>query len=559
MFLPTDSFSFVFGDPNTFEYTPGYASSLTKSYVDFVYNQLVSGATHNLGALLAPASVKYIILATPNPNTLWNGAAALIAPLQPYLIGPIRYTSSGVQGDPINIEKVLDEQTDLKLVYNDTDFQVYENVMYLPKISVFASATYIVGSEDALSILPRMPNFSANADMLIFADQNPSLAKELPEVSSSILFFNTDISNYSNLLSSNVGSGNVYENAMNAFNSKKQLYLFAQDSPTFSRSITTPSGQWWIALKAPEALLLDPSMGFINLDQGQSFNITSENFKPAHDPPIYDFDLANYYFYTSAGGNFTIKIQGSGALWAYVAYNSTLSNIGEAPFVHVSLPDNGTFTINLPANTIIQPIVDAYNPAMGLSTPDNISEIFIEHNVGGNNSIINVDGIRINSAQTSDVDGWDIFGPVNMNPGTHDLAITNGVNGSLVAMYNTANLTDIFGEKTAIDYNYSTPSETDYNVNINTNASVFLSLSESYYPNWFAYSVGKQLVHFTGFSYSNAFYVNDTGSGDLYVNITYEPPLLNYFYVMQQVLFGTLGLIAIALLIIYRIKHRARA
>jgi hypothetical protein len=558
MFLPTDSFSSILGDPDVFECAPGYAFSLTQSYVDFVYNQLVSSGTYDLGSLLAPASVKYIILATPDPTTLWEGSSALGAPLQPFLSGPVRYVDGVVEGNPVDIEKILDEQSDLKLVYADKDFRVYENMMYLPKISVFSSATYIVGSEDALSIIPSMPGFNASTDMLIFANQNPSLAKELVDASSSILFFNTDVTDYTSLLSLPMNTPTVYEDTMNQIGLKNQLYIFAQNSSTFSRSVTMPTGDYSIAVSTPEPQTVTPNMGIINLDSAQQFIITRENFKPASNPPAYDFDLANYYFVTTTGGNFTVALDGSGAIWAYISNNSTLSNIG--PQSYVDLPNNGTFTISLPPNSSFQPLVNAYNTTIpGYDIPDNLSEITISHNISGNYSNVNVDSANVTNAQTPEINGWSIFGPVDIQSGTHNLTVTNGLSGSTIAIYNTANLSQIFEVNAAVDYKFSQTSETSYSLNINTDSPVFISLSESYFPNWLAYSEGKQLVHFTAFSYSNGFYINNTGSDNLHVDVVYEPPPLNYVYVKQQISFGAIGLIAIASLIVYRMKHRARA
>jgi hypothetical protein len=558
MFLPTDSFSAILGDPDVFECAPGYAFSLTQNYVDFVYNQLVTCGTNNLGSLLAPASVKYIILATPDSSTLWQGTPALGAPLQPYLSGPVRYVDGEVQGDPVDIEKILDEQIDLKLVYVAEDFRVYENMMYLPKISVFSGATYIVGSEDALSIIPSMPGFNASNDMLIFANQNPSLAKELVSASSSILFFNTDVTDYAGLLSLPMSTLSIYKDAMSQIGPKTQLYVYIQNSSTFSRSVTIPTGDYSIAVSNPEPQTVTPSMGIIDLDSAQQFVITKENFKPFNNTPNYDYDLCNYYFVTAKGCNITITLDGSGALWAYISNNSTLSSIGSQSYV--DLPNNGTFTISLPPNSSFQPLVNAYNTAItGCDIPDDLSEITISNNIGGNYSTVNVDSANVTNAQTPEINGWSIFEPVYIQSGTHNFTVTNGLSGSVIAIYNTANLSQIFEANASVDYNFSPLSETSYSLNINTYSPVFISLSESYFPNWLAYSEGKQLVHFTAFSYLNGFYINNTGSDDLHVDVEYEPPPLNYVYVAQQILFGVIGLIAIASLIVYRLKHRARA
>jgi len=557
MFLPTDSFSMILGNPDSVEYTPGIATSLTQSYVDYVYNQLVTDSTHNFGSLIAPASVKYIILATPDLSTLWRGSPALFAPLYPFSSGPVMYVGGGVQGNPVDIERILDGQSDLKLVYVETDFRVYENTVCLPKISIFSSATYVVGSTDAFSVLSQMPGFSSNTDMLIFANQNPSLTQELAEASSSIVFFNTDVTDYAGLRSLPMNTPTVYENTMNQIGLKNQLYLFTQNSSTFSRQVTMPAGEYHIAVSAPSPQMVTPSMNVINLDSEQEFVIDKANFKSDRGQ-TYDFDLANYYFVTAKGGNFTIKIEGSGWVAAYIAINSTLSNINFGGQVGKTLPSNGTFTISLPPNTSFQPLVFGYNPSIGHNVTDDISKIVIQSSVGGNYSNITVDGVAVASAQTSEENGFNTFGPIPIQSGTHNFTITNGISGSLIAIYNTPNLAEIFSGNGTINYNFNEQSETNYKVEVNTSEPLFISLSESYDSNWQAYSEGEQLMHFTGFSYSNVFYINKTVSRDLYVNIEYKPPMLNYLYIMQQFSFAAMGIIAITLLIADRIKHRVR-
>ncbi len=420
MFLPTDAFSTILGDPDVFEYTPGYVSYITQSYVDFVYNQLVNNATYNLGSLLAPASVKYIIVATPDPSTLWNGTAALSPPIDASdLSGPLRYTDGEVQGNPVYLEQVLDKQTDLKLVYVTNDFRVYENMMFLPKISVFSSATYVVGTEDIPSILPQMLNFNADTDLLIFASQNHNLTQELSSVSSSILFFNADLSDYAHLLASTT------ENAASAIGLKDQVYIFSENSSSFSDSITLPSGQWRIALEEP---------------------------------------VANYT----------------------------------------------------------------------------------------QNSDLNVDGENVSSAKTVETNGWRVFGPLNLTFGVHTISISNGIAGEYFAIYNTENLSQIFDINANINYNFSESSETSYRLDVNANIPVFISLSESFYPNWIASSEGKNLLHFAAFSYSNGFYLNNSDAQ--ITTISYEPPILNQIYVVQQVLFGGIMLSLFAILVV-RVKR----
>jgi hypothetical protein len=547
MFLPTDHFSIILGNPDVFEYTSGFATRYTSNYIDFVYNQLVKGNTHNLGSLLAPASVKYIILTTPDPNTLCRGTKAMRAPLHPTwdLSGRPRYTSEGVQGDPFELTKILDAQNDLKLIYLDKDFRVYENMAYLPKISAFSSALYVVGSEEALSALPKITSFNINTTLLIFAYQDPDFINELRNASFPILFFNSDIKNYTNI------SSLPMKMALNMMSSKKQLYIFTQDQPTFAHLITIPSGQWHIAVKMPEPIIVDPSMTIIDLDKAQTFIITRENFKPTHNPPIYDFDLANYYFYTSIGGKFTITVKGSGDLWAYIAYNVTKENIVQKQ-KGVDLPDSGTFTIKLPPKSSFAPVVKAYNPYMNQKIPNNITEIIIKHQADSEYPILSVDNITVPS-KSSSTDGWIIYEPIHLYSGTHNLTITNSFEGGLIAIYNVNDMAEIF-KYAKVNYEFHKISDTEYTVKLKASSDIFLSLSESYHTSWSAYMNGKKLTHFIAFSYSNGFYVNNSGMGELNIRVIYEPPLLNHIYVVQQILFATIGLFLVTSTILQRIK-----
>jgi len=544
MFLPTDYFSIILGCPDAFEYTSGFAYNYTAEYIDFAYSQLVSGRVSNLGTLLAPASVKYIIVATPDPSTLWKGTPAFPGPPHPIwdLSDPPRYIGGMVQGNPLEIMKILDGQRDLRLVYVDKDFRVYENLMCFPKVMAFSSAVYVVGSEEALPFISSMPGFNASRTMVIFADKNPSMDKELAKASSLILFFNKDLKDYK-LFSED------------ELIHKRQMYLFVQNSSLFSRLVKLPSGRWWIALKNPEPFHVNPSMRIIDLDQAQTFVITRENFKPARNPPVYNFDLANYYFYTSTGGNLTITVKGEGELRAYVAYNVTKENITQRQ-KGIDLPNSGTFTINLPPNSSIQPIIRAYDPEIpGYDMQDNISEIIIERQIGGKYSTVYLNGSRIN--QLSQTDGWSVYGPVNLENDIYNLTITNGIRNGIIAICNTADPTEMFENNVFIDYNFSKLSETSYPVSISSDGPVFLSLSESYHPNWLARTEERDLPHFIAFSYSNGFYLNQTSNPA--IKIEYEPPLLNKVFVVQQVLFAALTLSIPLLSTVSRVRQKRTA
>jgi hypothetical protein len=404
MFLPTDSFSSILGTPDVFECTPGYAFPETNDYVNFVYDQFVTDETHNLGSLLAFASVKYIILTNSTSDVLTFD-----------LTGQVRFTEGLVYGNSTMLQKLLEDQTDLRLIHDAGDFRVYENIMYMPKISVFSNATYIVGSDAALAAIQNLPDFNVDNNMLIFANQNPILAKELSDISSSVLFFNSDLTNYAHLLDSSLVT------TANEISDKGQVYLFSLNSSSFSLPITLPTGQWRLAIKFLES--------------------SKEN-------PI-------------------------------------------------------------------------------------------------------VDGMTLSKAHISEINNWSVFDPITFASGTHNIKILTGADGGYLALYNTENLSDIFSNN-SIKSTSSKNSETSYNLNVDADFPLFVSLSESYYPNWVAQSDSQNLIHFYAFSYSNGFYLNTTGSKT--INIEYNPPLLNQIYVSQQFLFVTIALFLITITIIKTIR-----
>jgi hypothetical protein len=263
----------------------------------------------------------------------------------------------------------------------------------------------------------------------------------------------------------------------------------------------------------PEPIVVDPSMSIIDLDKAQTFIITRENFKLAHNPPTYDFDLANYYFYTDVGGNFTIK---------------------------------------LPPKSSLQPIINAYNPYMNQKILNNITEIIIKRQADGEYPVLSIDNITVPSKNSS-TEGWIIYEPIHLYSGAHNLTITNSFQGSFIVIYNVNDMAEIF-KYTNVNYEFHKISDTEYTVKLKASGDIFLSLSESYHPSWSAYMNGKKLTHFVAFSYSNGFYVNNSSMGELSIIVTYDPPLLNHIYVVQQILLATLGLFLVASTTLQRIK-----
>jgi hypothetical protein len=439
MFLPTDFFSIILGIPDVFEATPGYATIHALNYVRYTYDELVNGKLHNLGSLIAPASVKYIILSTPNVSALWPGTSAQRAALAPQwdLQGEPRYREgvlepAMVQGDPRKLAEILSSQMDLKLVYIGNEFRVYENQKFIPKISVFLNAAYVIGSEKIWYYLQYLP-FNITDTLLIFDQQNSNLSDVLIPASSLIIFFNSD---FSNLRIQN-------KNFLNKIIDKKQVYLITQNSSKLSKLLSIPPGQYYLALK------------------------------------ILDKDII-------------------------------MNDICEESF------------------------------------------------------IIEFDGIRISSAQSAVEGGWRVYGPINVNNfNVRNLTISRVCDKNLevlVAIYNNQKSDEIFKDENNItnyfNYSFSKISDTNYMINLNTTRPVFITLSESFYPDWIAYTNEEIFLHFVAFSFSNGFYINRTGL--MNITIKYLPPLINYFYIVQQLLFVLTLMFIIILHNIDKIKEKLK-
>jgi hypothetical protein len=439
MFLPTDFFSIILGIPDVFEATPGYATIYALNYVRYTYNELVSGKIHNLGSLIAPASVKYIILATPNVSALWPGTRAPRAALSPQwdLQGEPRYHEgilepAMVQGDPKKLAEILDSQMDLKLVYIGNEFRVYENQRFIPKLSVFSTSIYVVGSGDSWRYLQYFP-FNITGTLLIFDQQNSNLREELLSASSSIMFFDSDFSSLEKL----------NEVLLNKLLDKKQIYIFTQNSSMFSRIISIPNGRYYVATK-----ILENSIDITN---------RSEN---------------------------------------------CLS--------------------------------------------------------------VELDGTRISSAQSIANAGWRIYGPLDIrNFNSHNLTTVWTCEKNvevLIAIYNVPRLDEIFtdeyGRANSINYSFSKISDTTYVVRLNTTRPVFLTLSESFYPNWVAYANNESFLHFVAFSFSNGFYINRTGL--IKITIEYQPSILNYLYIIQQILFALILMLCVIFYLAVLIKNKIK-
>lgn len=513
LFLPTDSFVSILGVTNVFQYTPGYGLQPTADYIDLTYNAFVAH-THNLGSLLAPATVKYVILATPNPASLWRGTLPGGTPLDPILdlSGPLRYADGRLRGDPSMISRILDSQVDLKLEYSGADFRVYRNLVTLDRITAFSSAVYIVGSDKALSVLPDLQGYSVQRELPILASQNLGNVEELMSVSSTLLFFDTDVNAIQPLMSQ-------HDSMRGALISKNQLYILPNSSTSFSRTVTLTRGNWSIAVQVPKVVTVTPDMSIMDLDEGETFTVAKENFKH-----VGSSTLAFYYFYTEAGGKLTVSVVGSGALSAYVASNVTSTSQGIEEKL-IRLPSSGTFGVDLPPNSTFRPIIQ--------DSQSNISEIVVS--LGGKDARVRLDGEMLKVSESTDA--WITYGPMMLISGVHKISVENSTSGGLIVVFNAPSMDSIFNTRAGMAV--FDGGGTHYQIH-NLRDPSFLLLSESYSPGWLAYSGNKELVHFLAFGFLNGYYVDSNANG--LITITYRPPIVSYVYVGQEFLFVAVGI-----------------
>ena len=172
LLLPSP-FSSSLALPNWYPYqfAPVQGLPSTNQYVYYTLSALLSGQTDEWGRLLGPACVEYIFVVWNTAETnLGSGATAWMTQGAPSI-----QANSRPCGSYENYIQLLDAQTDLKLLINASDYLVYENLDYLPHVSIFSSLAYVVGDLNTINTLCNFSDFQVNATLLAFSDQSNSL------------------------------------------------------------------------------------------------------------------------------------------------------------------------------------------------------------------------------------------------------------------------------------------------------------------------------------------------------------------------------------------------
>jgi hypothetical protein len=132
-------------------------SSTELDYMSLSLLPLLQGNTEEVGKLLAPYNVKYIVISLER----WEGKF-----LEPYYRGTPRIAQQEPwgwwpMGDPEEYVALINKQEDLKLVANDPDFLIYQNMDFIPQshITVYTD-TFFVAPIDSIS--DKLPSSGEN-------------------------------------------------------------------------------------------------------------------------------------------------------------------------------------------------------------------------------------------------------------------------------------------------------------------------------------------------------------------------------------------------------------
>jgi len=153
------------------------------------------------GAMLAPLSVKYIVL--------WRGSQQTGLPRFEYERGGV----VGLVGSPDEFQKILSIQVDLSNIVSSDKYEIYENNRYIPQLSVMKNVASLVdntgtgmdGMAEVLSLMgslplgvgPKMPLLLVNSTQTLITSQIQLFENEtllVTENGEYMIFFNSETS-----------------------------------------------------------------------------------------------------------------------------------------------------------------------------------------------------------------------------------------------------------------------------------------------------------------------------------------------------------------------------
>lgn len=144
-------------------------------------------AVNRVGSLLSPVNVKYVIV---------NLASRSTGPIQ-VLYEPAVFNVQ-ILGSPEAIVSFLNVQKDLREVYHSTDYVIYENLAYIPRVYAFPTSLIVnssehIADEDKVLIqntLAAVPEFEVENCFVAYSEQLTSeIVDELSAFGATALYF----------------------------------------------------------------------------------------------------------------------------------------------------------------------------------------------------------------------------------------------------------------------------------------------------------------------------------------------------------------------------------
>lgn len=163
---------------------------------------LVNNETEYFGTLLSLANVKYIIVDLTAPNVYSN-----------YATGPARISGLCPIGSPESYVALLNRQKDLRVVVDDADAIIYENMAFIPHTAVYEKMFIVERNEFGIPpsvIMKDVYNLTTSSVLFVDKDTipNDSLNQYLAISSGTVSFYvqpglNPDMTAYSDEASVN--------------------------------------------------------------------------------------------------------------------------------------------------------------------------------------------------------------------------------------------------------------------------------------------------------------------------------------------------------------------
>jgi len=509
MYLPSDFTIGAGSTPQAFD------------YVNWIYSEIVQNGTQNLGALLSPGGVKYIVLVL-NSTVPADSASTMQ--------GTPRVSARRLIGDPRQFELFLSSQTDLTLQNRTSNYEIYRNNRFSPLVTLSDDTIFVIGGLGAVDSITRLPHYSEVKPILILSD-NRTMFNE--EYGSAIYIHNVaaDLSG-------------PFDNNTRWMLDYDQSWLNKTIQQSQTPFTATMSLDGWSALSTQSIRLLDDGVLVEGLVQPD---------------PVHDYAVVSCTYRATAGNwhpydDLRLSVKPSDSKLAVVFWGYGPSNKAYvASNYEFDVRPNQWNTIEVPLNRAdssnakqIQIIMltpkepnrigsmqingmellngtTSYSRMIQIPISGNFSTaVHFSGNIDPSSISLSIDGKGI---RTKSFENWLESNSEFLNSGVHRVTVRMDSLDqpfSEILIHNGKSVDELLRLESQVpSLEWVRSSETEYLVHIDTNRPTFISLSESYDPHWNAYVNDIPLSHFVSFSFANGFYLNSSFVGD--IAIRYEP------------------------------------